>query len=54
MRSTSRLSSLLRESPPETAGEVPSKQLNLLETEPSWPLVEADAKLYRSAVGSAI
>ena len=31
--------------------EVPSKQLNLLETE---PLGEADAKLYRSAVGSAI
>ena len=31
--------------------EVPSKQLNLLETE---PLGKADAKLYRSAVGSAI
>ena len=31
--------------------EVPSKQLNLLETE---PLGEAGAKLYRSAVGSAI
>ncbi|CAL1127989.1 unnamed protein product [Cladocopium goreaui] len=33
------------------SSEVPSKQLNLLETE---PLGEADAKLYRSAVGSAI